>query len=207
VNPENLKQAWQGQMSQARLSIDTEVLVNELRHKQKHFEATILRRDVLEVGTGVVMLPVWFFMGMKLSLPWTWYLTVPAIVWVVGFLSWDRMSHKRRVPEQEESLRRCVEASLAEVEHQIWLLRNVHWWYLLPFAISIPAFFGQIAWQTRSGGWLVALFLSLLVAVTLFVLVGVYWANQKAVFAHLEPRRQELLSLRAALDDEIQAAK
>ena len=56
-----------------------------------------------------------------------------------------------------------MESSLAQVEHQIWLLRNVFWWYLLPLALATLAFFGQVAWQVRSGGWLMALVVGLVV--------------------------------------------
>lgn len=78
---------------------------------------------------------------------------VPVLVWIAAFMLADRMRHKRQPPALGEPLRQRVESSLTQVEHQIWLLRNVLWWYLLPPALSILAFFGQVAWQARSGGW------------------------------------------------------
>ena len=92
--------------------------------------------------------------------------------------------------------------SLTQVEHQIWLLRNVFWWYLLPFTIAILAFFAQVAWLNHSGFWPIALALVPFV-LFLFVLYGfVYYLNQRAVRRELEPRRQELLTLLASLGDE-----
>ena len=85
-----------------------------------------------------------------------------------------------------------MESSLAQVEHQIWLLRNVHWWYLLPLALSALPFFGQVAWQERSGGWWTALGVSMVVALVVIVLAVIYWLNQYAVRSELEPRRREL---------------
>ena len=113
----------------------------------------IFWRDVREIGIALVMVPLWLYLGVKDSLPWTWYLTVPALLWIAGYMLVDRMRHKRQPPEPDEPLRQCVESSLAQVEHQIRLLRNVHWWYLLPLGISCLAFFGQVAWQDRAGGW------------------------------------------------------
>ena len=78
---------------------------------------------------------------------------VPALVWVAGFLLADRLRHPRRPPDPGEPLVRCVEASLAQVEHQIWLLRNVGWWYLLPLAVPMLAFVGHVGWRTQAGGW------------------------------------------------------
>ena len=67
---------------------------------------------------------------------------------IAGFMLADRVRHKRRPPVPSEPLRQCVESSLAEVEHQIWLLRNVLWWYLLPLALSASAFH----WPSRLAG-------------------------------------------------------
>jgi hypothetical protein len=118
----------------------------------------------------------------------------------------DWMRHKRRPPEPGEPLSQRVECSLAQVEHQIWLLRNILWWYLLPLALSIMAFFCQVAWLTRSGGWWAALAFAGVTVVAAMVLGGVYWLNQKAVRSELEPRRKELEALLATLKDATPAA-
>ena len=206
MNPDNFKQAWQTQTSQTRLTIDAELLLKELRRSQRYFAATILWRDVREVGTSLLMVPVWLYLGVKYSLPWTWYLTVPALLWIAGYMLADRMRHKRQPPEPGEPLRQRVESSLAQVEHQIRLLRNVLWWYLLPLFLPMLAFFGQVAWQERSGGWWTALAVSPVVALGAIVFAGVYWLNQYAVRAGLEPRRRELESLLMSLDDETHGA-
>ena len=148
MNPDNFKQAWQTQSSQTRLTIDAELLLKEVRRNQRCFAATIFWRDVREVGTGLLMVPLWLYLGVKLSLPWTWYLTVPALLWIAGYMLADRMRHKRQPPEPGEPLRQCVESSLAQVEHQIRLLRNVHWWYLLPLAAFGPG----LLWPSRLAG-------------------------------------------------------
>ena len=88
-----------------------------------------------------------------------------------------------------------MKRSLTDQEDQIWLLRNVFWWYLLPPSISILAFFAHVAWLSRSGGWLPALIFFVGLVVFLFALYFfVYWLNQRCVRTQLEPRRQELLS-------------
>jgi len=91
---------------------------------------------------------------------------------------------------------------LAQVEHQIWLLRNVFWWSLLPLALSGLAFIAQVAWQERSGGWWTAVGASEVVGIGVIVLAVVYWLNQYAVRSELEPRRRELESLLMSLEDE-----
>jgi hypothetical protein len=202
MDPDNFKQAWKTQSSRTRLTIDAEVLLKEVRRNQQHFIAMIFWRDVREVCTCLLFAPLWLYLGVRLSLPWTWYLAVPALLWVAGFMVVDRTRHKRHLPEPSEPLRQRVESSLALVEHQIWLLQKVLWWYLLPLALSPLAFSCQVAWQERAGGWLTALVVSVVVALVAIVFAGVYWLNQFAVRSELEPRRRELETLLMSLEDE-----
>jgi hypothetical protein len=206
MNPDNFKQTWKTQSSQTRLTIDADLLLKVVRRNQRNFAATIFWRDVREVGISLLMVPLWIYLGVKHSSPWTWYLTVPALLWIAGYMLADRMRHKRQTPEPGEPLRQRVETSLAQVEHQIWLLRNVIWWYLLPLAISILAFVGQVTWQARAGGWWTALAMTGMVTVVVIVFAGVYWLNQYAVRSELGPRRQELEALLMSLNDETPAA-
>jgi len=202
MDPDNLQQAWQAQSSQRRLTIDAELLLREVQRNQQHFTATIFWRDVREVGVALVMVPVWVFLGVRLHLPWAWYLTVPALVWIAGFMLVDRLRHKRQGPASGEALRQRLESSLAQVEHQIWLLRNVFWWYLLPIAVSCLAFFGQVGWLGRSDGWLTAVVFGVVALVVAVFFVCIYWLNQEAVRTYLEPRREELKALLGSLEGE-----
>jgi hypothetical protein len=81
------------------------------------------------------------------------------------------------------------------VEHQIWLLRNIVWWYLLPPGVALMIFPAHLAWRSRDDGLsAVAEFAG---AACVFALVFwiLYWANQRAVRKQLEPRRKELQAL------------
>jgi hypothetical protein len=85
------------------------------------------------------------------------------------------------------------------------LLRNVFWWYLLPFAIAILAFFGQVSWQMaiETNEWLPALGFGTFLSAFIFALYyWIYYINQRAVRTQLEPRRQELLALQASLSED-----
>jgi hypothetical protein len=206
MHPDDYKQAWQAQSSQTRLSIDSGLLLQEIRRSQHYFSAMIIGRDLREAGVALLMIPVWIYLGLKFSLPWTWFLMVPALVWIAGYMLLDLLRHKRQPPEPGEPLRRRVERSLAQVEHQIWLLRHVFWWYLLPMAVPMLVASIHISWQAAADGWLAAV---LLAAIFLLIIVGtfaaVYRLNQSAVRGELEPRRQELQALLESLQDEAPA--
>ena len=202
MDPDKFQQAWQAHSSQTRVTIDADLLLKQVQRNRRDFRATILRRDVIEVGVALCLLPYWFYEGFTTPQPWTWWLTVPAIIWVGGFFLVDRMRYPQTPSAPDEPLMKCVENSLAQVEHQIWLLRNVFWWYLLPFTISLLAYFahGALLYFKLYSSWLGALG----VATSAFAfLVVVYsfidYLNQRAVRLDLEPRRQELLALLVSL--------
>jgi hypothetical protein len=203
--PDNYQQAWQAQASQTRVTVDADLLLKELERNQRAFRATIFFRDFREVATALIMVPVWFYLGAKSSLPWTWYLTVPALLWIIAFFLVDRRRHPQRPSAPGESLLATVKESLSQVEHQIWLLRNVFWWYLLPLTISIETFFGHVALRSAHS-WPEAIGALAFATPTFFFLATIYcfidWLNQRAIRLHLGPRRQELLALLASLGDE-----
>jgi hypothetical protein len=192
-----LKPAWQ---AQPRPAIDPEQLLVDVRRDRRRFAATLFWRDVREVGLSLVMVPLWVYLGAALALPWAWYLMVPTLLWYAGFLLADRRRHPRRSLDPGQPLVQCVAGSLAEVEHQIWLLRNVGWWGLWPFAVPALAFFGHIYWLA-GGGRAAAGAMAGVAAVVGLILAWVYRLNQAAVRDQLEPRRRELQALLAGLQD------
>ncbi|QDU06590.1 hypothetical protein V6x_63440 [Gimesia chilikensis] len=202
--PDEFQQAWQAHSAQTRVIIDADLLREEVQRDQRQFNTMISYRDFGEVGVAVIMIPVWFVMGFMLDLPWTWYLSVPVFLWIAGFMLLYRKRHQpESEPTTEPLLQQCVERSLAEVEQQIWLLRNILWWYLLPPTLSITAFFAQVSWQSRGGGWLYALiFFVLLEGFLLAVYGSVYLMNKRVVRTQLIPRQEELQKLRASLEQE-----
>ena len=88
---------------------------------------------------------------------WTWYLTVPVLIWVAGFTLVYRLRHKQPPGNPDESLLECARRSLKDVEAQIWLLTNVLWWYLLPPTLSLMTFFVHTNWQLSGNWWLTSI--------------------------------------------------
>ncbi|EDL61879.1 hypothetical protein [Gimesia maris] len=201
--PDEFQQAWQAQASQTRVTIDADLLRQEVRRDQQAFRTVILYRDYGEVAVALLLIPFWFILGAVTESPWTWYLTVPVLIWMAGFMLVYRRRHRQEPGEPDEPLLQCVQRSITEVEDQIWLLRNVFWWYLLPPSISILIFFAHVSWQSRAGGWVFALIFFLFLAGFLVgVYTWVYFLNQRAVRLQLIPKREELLTLQASLQEE-----
>lgn len=203
MNPDDLQHAWQEQTPSGRSTVDANLLLTELARNDKQFCERLFWRDITEITIGVVLVPVWLVLGYSARLPWTWYLAVPGILWIVGFMVRERLRRRRMPAAGALSLREQLDLSLAEVRHQIWLLTNVLWWYILPVAIPAFLFVGQVGWNSRiEVWWFTAGFLAVEFAILTGILVWIYWLNQQAVRRELEPRRQELQALLASLADE-----
>jgi CubicO group peptidase (beta-lactamase class C family) len=210
MDSDNFQQAWQAHSSQTRVTVDADLLLKELQRNQQIFRAMISRRDFIEIAIALLLLPLWFYLGVTFSEPWTWYLSVPVLVWIAGFTLVFRIRHAQQPPQPDEPLLNCAQRSVKEVDDQIWLLRNVFWWYLLPPSISLLAFFAHSSWLLTAA-YLDPLhhayaFVGSISLYCLFVLVlygFVYYLNKRAICTWLQPRRQELLTLLVSLGDEL----
>ena len=203
MDPEKLQQAWQSQPSGSQIRIDADVLISEVRRNQLNFRATIFWRDFRELFAALFVIVAVsvhvMFKGIQEN--WPWLLLGVGAAFVAGYILFDRWRQRRNAPRFEGALISHIEQSLNDVEHQIWLLRNVFWWYLLPCALGglIPTvyFFAMDLttreWQSVLGPflWNTSIFIA--------IFYGVYLLNQYAVRRGLEPRRRELLAMRESL--------
>ena len=55
MNFEALQKTWQSQDASAKVTINADVLLKEVRRNQRHFWATIFWRDVREVGVAFLL--------------------------------------------------------------------------------------------------------------------------------------------------------
>jgi hypothetical protein len=215
MTSDDIKQAWDSQMSEMRMTIDVPGLDAETRRFQQHFAAILFWRDAREIGTSLVLIVVWLVMGGTMNLPWAWYLEIPALLWIAAFMSFDRRRSSQHQPAADAPLRERLQGNLASVEHQIWLLRSVRWWYLLPLGAPMLAFFAQVSWRASLAAWDPSAKFPLLGAIAggvagfsvMAAFVGavfyfVDWLNQYAVRTDLQPRAEQLRGQVRSLDEE-----
>ena len=192
---DKFREAWKAEASQIQVTFDADTLTREVQQSQNAFRSMIYWRDLREIVVALVMIPMWIVMGYCTSSPWTWYLSVPVLIWIAGFFLVDRIIHPQRASGPGEELLFYVKESLAQVEHQIWLLRNIFWWYLLPPSISLAAFFIHSTWISTGAWWGTVLLTAVPVGFVYCVYRGIYRLNQIAVRDQLEPRRAGLRKL------------
>jgi len=193
---DELQNNWQSQPDNFTLTIDSDILLKQVERNRRSFVSLIFWRDFREVAIAMIMFLFFSYVGLTEKL-WPTFLLALSCLWIAGFMVTDHLIQKRRQPQVTEILTDCIKTSLYKVNHQIWLLKNVLWWYLLPPGISIAIWMGYIAFVevSRDGisesiGWL--LFISGYLIFVFFLYWGIYCLNQRAVCKELLPRKQEL---------------
>ncbi|HTB84362.1 MAG TPA: serine hydrolase domain-containing protein [Candidatus Sulfotelmatobacter sp.] len=212
MNFEDLQKSWQAQDAGRKITMDADFLMKEVRRDQRRFRRMIFWRDVREVGVAAVLVPFFINIGRH-DHAWPAYVIAFACFMVGSYILIDRWRHKRSLPSTHDSLKNCAAASLTDVTHQIWLLKNILWWYLLPFAVPMLIWMVWMFWQMPPPGAenIFSLIFSMVfktfgvlfsLGFTAAVNGFLYWLNQFAVKKRLEPRRQELEKLLKEIDPE-----
>lgn len=197
---EQLQKTWQFQDRSPKVTVDTDLLLKEVRRNQTGFRTTIFWRDVREVTVAFLCTVYFSYHGLRRD-DWAAYLIAFACFGVGVFMLADRARQRRKKPAPSDPLKACIETSLDQVNHQIWLLRNILWWYLLPLGLPLIIFFGRSAWQTGDGAVEVTVTFGAAVGFVALLYWGIYWLNQYCVRKQLQPRRRELESLLASLEN------
>jgi len=199
---DELQETWQSQQSSFKIKIDSDHLLKEIQRNKKDFEYTVLWRDLREIVAGFAVAIFFLYHGLKSDI---WPLLLLAFLWagVVVFLIADRVIQKKKKPRFGDSLVDCIQSSLANVKHQVWLLRNVLWWYLLPPGIGIVIFTGSVVLKIIQKKGLVhtLLFPFAYLGGCFLLFLGIYYLNQWAVRKYLTPREEELEHLLQGLEN------
>jgi phosphoglycerol transferase MdoB-like AlkP superfamily enzyme len=198
MNFEELQQAWQSHGNSDKVTLDTDLVLKEVRRNAANFRATIFWRDAREIGVAFGLTIFFSYQGMKTQ-DWTQGLIALACLGVGAFMVIDRLKQRAKQPISNDPLKGCLESSLLQVCHQIWLLKNVAWWYLLPLSVAIGVSMIHSLGRAQNSNFPASVVLALAAVVIGVLYWGIYQLNLLAVRKTLEPRRRELETLLASL--------
>ena len=206
MNFEDLQKTWQQDAMATKPVVDATLLA-EVRKGSRAFSRRIFWRDVREVAASFLVAAIFGKMAIDAETEgapaWPLWIAAGLPLGVAAFFIIDRVLMHRRASPQGETVAAEVERAAAAVRHQIWLLRNVLWWYILPLAVAttmIGVQFILYAPETMPAvvRWIMG---ALVLLTTGWFDLWVWRLNQKAVrddllprLAELEQRRDELLN-------------
>jgi hypothetical protein len=194
MNDEEMKRLWQDQPIPPP-PVDVPALLATAGKKHREFQRALFWRDFREVGIALALIPVFLAFAQRNDALWTSYLIVVALVFVAAFMLIDRRRWRKATASPGDTIANTVASALAVVEHQIWLLRNILWWYLGPLigALIIDAIHQMLTSQRNPSSFVGP------IVTYLFVGAVLWWVNQRFVKRDLEPRRDELQKLLEAI--------
>lgn len=202
MNLEELQEAWsnQGDDQQDHLlgAQPPELLVARLRRKRRSFERIVFWRDLREAGIAFPVAAFFAYCGWITPI-WSFYVLAGCCAFVGIFITVDHLRQRKKRASLAEPVLANIASALGEVEHQIWLLRAVIWWYLLPFFIGLAMTSVHMALthSHNSGEPFEFPIVQLVVFAALYATI--YFLNQVAVHLALKPRRAELAALLESL--------
>jgi hypothetical protein len=189
---------WQAHDHGGQLNIDSDALLEEVLRNQSDFEKRMWRRDFGEVTAAVLVTFIFGTLAVLMD-QWSLFLGAAGSLFVGIFMVFDRLKQRWQRTTVADSLPSAINASLVQVQHQIWLLRNILWWYLLPLVPGLVAILVSTSRESQGNGLADQLVIAFVGLICLLVFWGVYWLNQREITRNLEPRRMELEELRASL--------
>lgn len=192
---EHIQQSWKAQPIDQRLSAEAQLA--EAKKRARRFHTTIMWRDVRELIASLFVAGVFAYTAQSqppIAAAGSYF--VAAIALGVGaFFVIDRWRQRQRETSNSTEPRAALARSLDAIDHQIWLLRNVAWWYIGPLALGVLVWAGAVAATMPLPAPAQLVFLGVVVLVEIAVSLIVYWLNQKAVDGVLRPQRDDFARL------------
>jgi hypothetical protein len=154
-------------------------------------ERTVRRRDWLETGSALAMIPIFVWVAATTSsiLARAGALVIVAACVLIPL----RLRAARRGPfDRGDAIADALRHELDRVRAQERLLRSVVWWYLFPLGLGLALFIlGSVPSLWVAAG---------LIAVVAWLYAQIWRLNQRSIERQLEPRIRELLSWLASLE-------
>ena len=198
---DELKSAWKAQPLPRQITMNAEVLLQQIRGNKARFTSEIFWSAVFMILGWVVIafgfIGFGIYMMVRHGAPWEamsgFFLLGIIMLAIAAYIALDRFRLMRRVSLSAPVLA-CAEESLALVRHEIQLWGNVLWWLLLPLALGVEASVLALAWA-KGVHWLVSPLALRMLGIMVIITLGGSWFSRWYLRTYYEPRRQELEAL------------
>ncbi len=198
---DELKSVWNAQPLPRLITMNTEVLLQQIRRNKASFTSSILWSE----GFMILGLVVEAFLSLGFSIHMLrrgapWYAMSGCVLLgiillaIAAYKALDRFRQMRRVSLSAPVLA-CAEESLALVRHYIQLWNNVLWWFLLPLDLGVGAAVLAIVCTVEGVHGLVSPLALAMLGFLVILTLGGSWFSRWYLHTYYEPRRQELEAL------------
>lgn len=195
MNLEELKDVWQSQNT--RNTVHAVLLLEAIRRKTRHYNRVLVIRNFRE-GWGTIIAALLLIFNTTSDaesqlqlLPWY---SAMAILFGIGlYRVIDNTMQKKKTSLNNDSVTSFIISSLSEIEHRIWLLTNIFWWWVLPILVGCALIVFQIILLVGLQDPVsMVRKLSVGVGIGVVVVCAVYWGNLWTARKYWLPRKAEL---------------
>jgi hypothetical protein len=154
MNDQNLINIWKGSSRNIQLNLNYDDLANELKRKANQLDKSIKKRNQLEIGLAILLLPIALYLFFEVP----YYLFKSGVLLMaVWFLYVIYKLKKTRGLKTDfgtsATLKHQLNKQKRYVEEEVKLLKSVFYWYLLPpytgllLMISSAYFHRDVQWE------------------------------------------------------------
>lgn len=175
---DDLKQDWQQAIETESTPDNLTEMINMIEQQTTKIDKEVKRRDFLEIGTAVIIIPFWIW-GLLNSAS-----TMQSIGFVIAlaaciYVPYRLISAKKVDAKKSGSVKDFLVQEKQKIQQQKQMLESIVWWYIAPLTVAIllialggkvneqgiPQISSSMYWYYASVGLL---------------MVGVYFLNKRA---------------------------
>lgn len=185
MNLDDLKSNWQEKMQSTDAPENLTEYITMLEQKTVKIDKDIKRRDRLEIGVALLLIPAWIF-GLFVSVSLIQTLGFIIAIASCLYIPYKLVKAKQIEPSKSNSMRAFLENERQKLVQQKQLLESVFWWYLGPLGLSIGLI--TVGATANESGipqpdiWLTAYLIAVAV-----LYAGIYVMNKKAAKKKFTP--------------------
>lgn len=172
----------------------TEVLAM-VEKRMKRFDRMVFMRNLRECAASLVVSGVFLAMALKSHEPWQrageWIIVISGLVTAFTLVRYGRSG---KPLDAGRSLTEYVGELMKRYDQQIWLLRNVKYWYLLPMYVGLLMLTGGMLLQQSRAGAMKWPTLAMPVVYTA-VFGWIWWLNEVSAAGKLRNCKEKLLRM------------
>lgn len=133
---DDLKQDWQQTVEDSESPENLTEIINMLAKQTTKIDNEIKRRDFLEIGIAILLIPAWIY-GLTISagLMQTTGLIIALITSVL--IPYKMLKAKKVTPLVADNHKSFLQTERQKLKQQKQLLEQVVWWYIAPITTSI----------------------------------------------------------------------
>lgn len=209
---QELKNIWNNSSQTAKISIETQHLIEELNTKVNSIQKQIRIRDIREISASVIGILIYSYLLYEIPFPITKLSCAFSIIWFVFVIFKFRKSKKQNT-KNNLSLSMTDELAHQEItmQQQVVLLDSSAYWYVIPpFIINFIFIIGlgnpiDYHWTNSIAENLLPLSINLkmgtLIGLTFFY-TFIIWINKRVVTKDIKPLLENIKTMRQQLQNE-----